>query len=75
MIRNMLGEPDKTASNPHYRRAAPMKLYSVGRVLDAEALSSFTRHGSDSKRKEAAEGSKNEGRQVDEMGRIDPHRV
>ena len=26
MIRNMLGGPDKTAPNLHYRRAAPMKL-------------------------------------------------
>lgn len=32
MIREMLGDPDKTATNPHYSTAAPMKLYLVKRV-------------------------------------------
>jgi len=32
-IRRFLGEPDNTARNPHYRTAAPMKLFLRARAL------------------------------------------
>lgn len=32
MIRRFLGEPDATRPNPHYKCAAPMKLYELKRV-------------------------------------------
>ena len=44
MIRDLLGEPDKTAPNPHYRNRPPMRLYLLSRVdaidavLDTDAL-------------------------------------
>ena len=36
MIVKLLGEPDKLSVNPRYRSAAPMRLYSLARVADAE---------------------------------------
>ena len=44
MIRDLLGEPDRTAPNPHYRSAPPMRLYLLDRVdaidatLDTDAM-------------------------------------
>lgn len=44
MIQDLLGGPDATARNPHYRSAAPMRLYLLSRVdaiestLDVEAM-------------------------------------
>jgi hypothetical protein len=37
LIRDLLGEPDLLVDNPHYRRAAPMRLYAVARVEAVEA--------------------------------------
>jgi hypothetical protein len=38
MIKTFLGEPDKTAPNPHYSSAgAPMRLYLLQRVEETEA--------------------------------------
>lgn len=37
MIRDHLGDPDMTIANPHYRNAAPMKLYHMSRIEAAEA--------------------------------------
>jgi hypothetical protein len=42
LVKRHLGAPDKTAMNPHYRYSAPMKLYSVQRVLKAERSKSWT---------------------------------
>ena len=53
-IRNLLGEPDKTAKNPHYSTAAPMRLYLIKKVESAEASRQFTRNVPDAKRKSAA---------------------
>ena len=36
LIRSVLGAPDKRRKNPNYRSAAPLRLYFLGRVLDAE---------------------------------------
>ena len=44
MIRDLMGEPDKTAPNPHYRSGPPMRLYLLARVyaiectLDVDAM-------------------------------------
>lgn len=35
-IRDILGEPDHTVTNPHYGSAAPMQLFSLRRVQAAE---------------------------------------
>ncbi|VVB52743.1 Uncharacterised protein [uncultured archaeon] len=40
-IELFLGEPDKTDVNPHYRSAAPTKLYHLGRVIDAEKSQAY----------------------------------
>lgn len=42
MITKLLGEPDQTRKNPHYKKAAPMKLYSVERIERAETTSSYS---------------------------------
>ena len=36
MIRDLLGEPDRTARNPYYSTGAPMRLYLLSRVEDIE---------------------------------------
>ena len=36
MIRDYLGEPDALTDNPHYRSAAPMRLYYQERCVEAE---------------------------------------
>ena len=41
MIRDLLGEPDKQVPNPHYRQAAPMKLYYLFRVGRTERTKQF----------------------------------
>lgn len=41
LIQKFLGEPCATCPNPHYRGAAPMKLYRKDNVLDVEKLRSF----------------------------------
>ena len=41
MIRDHLGEPDVLADNPHYRSAAPMRLYRRERVEEAEESEGF----------------------------------
>jgi len=40
-IKTFLPEPDKLARNPFSRKAAPMKLYALERVLDVEATPEF----------------------------------
>lgn len=40
-IRRFLGEPDQSRPNPHYRRAAPMRLYSAARVHSVETSEAF----------------------------------
>jgi len=40
-IRDFLGEPDKLAQNPHYRKAAPMHLYRQSRVKRIEKTKEF----------------------------------
>ncbi|HZU01314.1 MAG TPA: hypothetical protein VFA10_16715 [Ktedonobacteraceae bacterium] len=36
LIKRFLGEPDATKPNPHYKKAAPMQLYTLARVEEAE---------------------------------------
>lgn len=40
-IDRLLGEPDKTAPNPHYKCASEMRLYSLARVKKVEASAAF----------------------------------
>lgn len=37
LVKQFLGEPDATKPNPHYRKAAPMRLYALARVEQAES--------------------------------------
>ncbi len=41
MIRDLLGEPDLRVDNPHYRSAAPMRLWRLQRAAAAEASAEF----------------------------------
>jgi hypothetical protein len=45
-IKALLGDPDLVLPNPEFHSAAPMKLYRVGRVEDAEAVHRLTQAGS-----------------------------
>ena len=42
MIRDLLGDPDLTVDNPHYKSAAPMRLWRLQRAETAEASPEFT---------------------------------
>jgi len=42
MITKLLGNPDRTRKNPHYKKAAPMKLYSLQRIERAETTSNYS---------------------------------
>jgi ATP-dependent RNA helicase SUPV3L1/SUV3 len=42
-IKTLLGEPDLILPNPNYHVAAPMKLYRVGRIEDAEVAHDLER--------------------------------
>ncbi|SEK95414.1 hypothetical protein [Streptacidiphilus jiangxiensis] len=41
MVAKLLGPPDLTVRNPHFRGAAPSRLYAVARVEAAEATDAF----------------------------------
>src|SRR2546429_7280232 len=41
LIKKFLGEPDDTRENPHYRSAAPMRLYTIDRVEVIEKTPDF----------------------------------
>jgi hypothetical protein len=41
MIRDLLGEPDLLADNPHYKTAAPRRLWLLRKVEAAEAAPGF----------------------------------
>jgi len=51
-----LGEPDKTAVNPHYKCAAPVKLYLLTRIEEAEKSEVYQRFVKESDNRK--EGSK-----------------
>ena len=53
-IRKLLGKPDKIEPNPHYKSAAPMRLYDIGRVEQAEKTYWFARRKPDVWRQKAA---------------------
>lgn len=53
-IRSLLGEPDKTKTNPIYRTGSPMRLFSEARVTDAEASEDFIDWKKKSERRRAA---------------------
>ena len=54
LIRKLLGEPDRTARNPKFRRAAPMRLYRISRVKEAEGRPEFANKASSEPRRAAA---------------------
>jgi hypothetical protein len=41
MIRDLLGQPDVLTDNPHYKTAAPRRLWRLRKVEAAEALPGF----------------------------------
>lgn len=41
LVKEFLGEPDKTKVNPFYKSAAPQKLYRVDRVREIEQRAAF----------------------------------
>lgn len=41
LIRDLLGAPDQTRINPHYRSGPPMRLYEVGRIEKVEGSAAW----------------------------------
>ena len=57
MIRALLGDADQTRPNPYYRKAAPMRLWSMRRIEEAEASPGFADRQAAGKRRSAASAS------------------
>ncbi len=57
MIRALLGDADQTRPNPYYRKAAPMRLWSMRRIEEAEASPGFADRQAAVKRRSAASAS------------------
>jgi hypothetical protein len=54
MVRDLLGEPDRRAPNPHYRSAPPMRLWAPDRVTDIEVGEDFAARLKSGKTRSAA---------------------
>jgi len=55
LIRDLLGAPDQTRVNPHYRSGPPMRLYEVGRIEKVEGSVAWaTRAEATQRRKKGA---------------------
>lgn len=50
MIRDLLGDPDLLTDNPHYKTAAPRRLWRLQKVEVAEAEPGFARRKEDAAR-------------------------
>ncbi|MBB6171646.1 hypothetical protein HNR23_001706 [Nocardiopsis mwathae] len=54
MVRDLLGAPDRTRTNPIFRSGAPMALYRLPRVEDAETGEGFASRAEQASRRAAA---------------------
>jgi hypothetical protein len=64
MIRDLLGKPDLEVDNPHYKSAAPMRLWRLQRAEAAEATPEFASHRERAERQRAAAGKAAETRKI-----------
>jgi hypothetical protein len=56
MIRDLLGDPDLYADNPHYKSAGPMRLWRLQRAEAAEGDPAFAARKERADRQRAAAG-------------------
>jgi hypothetical protein len=56
MIRDLLGDPDLSVGNPHYKSAAPMRLWRLQKAEAAEAAPEFAARKERAARQCAAAG-------------------
>lgn len=64
MIRDLLGDPDWSADNPHYKSAAPMRLWRVQRAGQAESSPGFAQRQERAQRACAAAAKATETKQI-----------
>lgn len=64
MIRDVLGKPDRYVDNPHYKSAAPMRLWRLQRVEAIEATPEFAGRKERADRQCAAAGRGAEKRKI-----------
>ncbi len=64
MIRDLLGKPDLLVDNPHYKTAAPRRLWRLRKVEAAEATPEFTRRRGRAARQCAAAARASETRKI-----------
>ena len=64
MIRDLLGEPDLMVDNPHYKSAAPMRLWRLQRAEAIEASPEFAARRERAERQCAAAGKAAETRKI-----------
>ena len=50
LIRDLLGAPDQTRINPHYRSGPPMRLYEVRRIEKVEGSAAWAARAEDTQR-------------------------
>jgi hypothetical protein len=64
MIRDLLGDPDLYVDNPHYKSAAPMRLWRLQRAEAIEASPEFAARRERGERQSAAAGKAAEKRKI-----------
>jgi hypothetical protein len=64
MIRDLLGDPDLRTDNPHYKTAAPRRLWRLQKVEAAEARPEFASRRERAARQCAAAGKAAETRKI-----------
>lgn len=64
MIRDLLGDPDLTADNPHFKTAAPRRLWRLQRAEAIEATAEFAARRERGERQSAAAGKAAETRRI-----------
>ncbi|MEY9873572.1 hypothetical protein ABH931_003061 [Streptacidiphilus sp. MAP12-33] len=76
MVAKLLGPPDLTVRNPHFRGAAPSRLYAVARVEAAETTDAFTALAGAASRRAACSRAASERRRrlvLTEIGGVQIH--
>lgn len=70
LIEKHLGEPDSTATNPHYKSGPPVKLYLISRVKRCEKKKSFIDYIEKNKSKRAILSEKMKTRAEEERQKL-----
>lgn len=75
MVRDLLGSPDKLERNPRFRRAAPTRLFDLGRVEAAERADGFAKIAERAARRSAAMMAVAQRRRDNLLGQVEVQQI